>query len=162
MQAPCKICGKQSIARGWCKFHYQRWIRKGNPLYEKPPRRARTCKIDKCGRSHYGRGFCILHWKRWYKHKNPNFIQPKTTGKKITDNSGYIRINTGGKYEREHRVIMSKYLGRALFSWEEVHHINGIKADNRIENLELWQHSQPKGIRAKDAIKHCPTCTCCN
>jgi HNH endonuclease len=52
----------------------------------------------------------------------------------------------------EHRSIMSKNLGRRLESGENVHHINGDKTDNRIENLELWSKSQPHGQRVRDKI----------
>lgn len=67
---------------------------------------------------------------------------------------GYISILCeDGKMRLEHRVVMEKHLNRQLLPEENVHHINGIKNDNRIENLELWSTSQPAGQRIEDKIK---------
>ncbi len=61
------------------------------------------------------------------------------------------RANKKG-YVLEHILIMEEKLGRHLVEGETVHHRNGIRGDNRLENLELWCQPQPAGIRVSDAI----------
>lgn len=126
----CPKCGKDFIAR-------KAQLRDGNKPY---------CSIG-CASSHRERKpetylkVAETRSKRTYEYvKGPS--HPSWKGGRHKRN-GYIFINIGpNKYKQEHRIVFEKYLGRELGPEEIVHHINGIKTDNRIENLELMDRAE--------------------
>lgn len=95
---------------------------------------------------------CSAHFQRKLRLGNifPNRPIIVRGGYSYQDRDGYVVI--GRKFE--HRIVMEKYLGRALSRKETVHHKNGVRDDNRIENLELWSSAQPPGQKISDKIKY--------
>lgn len=151
-------CGSRHLARDYCSRHLQQVQRTGGIL--PPPRRTnetgtRICAIGGCDRGHYGRGWCAKHWKRWYKYGDPLALHPRALawGNGTLSPDGYRRKWTPERgVVAIHRLVMERMLGRPLFDHENVHHLNGVRDDNRPENLELWSRSQPPGQRVEDKL----------
>jgi hypothetical protein len=74
-------------------------------------------------------------------------------GGRITrDKNGYLNKHGGGRSKGVHRIVMEELLGRPLLSQETVHHKNGVRHDNRPENLELWVKPHGAGQRVEDLV----------
>jgi hypothetical protein len=83
---------------------------------------------------------------------------PCWKGGKWKTKDGYIRLRLGiGTSPQptalEHRIVMEKHLGRNILETETVHHKNGVRHDNRIENLELRVGSHKEGLTIKEAVQ---------
>jgi hypothetical protein len=65
---------------------------------------------------------------------------------------GYRILKINGKEIREHRLVMEGFLGRSLLPNENIHHKDGNRSNNSLENLELWVVQQPSGQRVEDKV----------
>ena len=84
-------------------------------------------------------------------------IHPMWSGGRALDSHGYVQILCpghpaayNGRYVPEHRLVIEAKLGRYLFPNETIHHRNGVRDDNRPENLEVWFSRHGRGQRYKD------------
>jgi hypothetical protein len=140
-------CQGANFSVGLCNNHYRRLRTYGDPLavdLRVRPNGTKKCSIEACEKKHNARGYCNTHYHRWKKYGDP-LAESRQNG---SDVYGYVYKS--GK--AEHRRIMEELLGRKLLPNENVHHKNGVRSDNRIENLELWSKGQPAGQRIEDKV----------
>lgn len=149
-------CSRKHAAKGLCQGHHQRLRLYGDVMADRPfnYRNGPTkCTFPSCEGVHQARNLCRGHYEQWKRGKILTEITPRRKNGEGSVVNGYILKPKNGKRYGEHRMVMEKILGRDLLPGENVHHINGVRNDNRPENLELWVSSQPSGQRVEDLIK---------
>jgi len=164
---PCAVesCERQKFGLGYCSRHYQKFKKYGNPLGGSGSGRKVqhiNCTIDNCDKPHAAQGLCQMHYRRNALYGSPHIVhEPKRSEKRYVNKNGYIVVyapenptSAVNGFGLEHRLVMAKSLGRPLEQHETVHHKNGNRSDNRIENLELWSTIQPPGQRTEDKVQY--------
>jgi len=128
----------------WCACRVcdaERWVylvRKGVPQYT----RCRTCA------NHSKRGKVINRGKGW-RYTTEGYRERLLHEGDQFYTMAYIESGRWYGFVLEHRWVMARHLDRPLTSKERVHHVNGIRDDNRIENLVLTNDKEhPRGYSA--------------
>lgn len=146
-----RIAERTKTCDGWIKGQSVRFIRGHHTRLK-----GKTyCDVPGCGKPSEGRkGLCSLHYSRLRRTGITDDPVPFIGS---VDKNGYRMMSSGSGPSRrrgyEHRLVMEDELGRPLNDNETVHHRNGNKTDNRIENLELWCSSHPPGQRVSDLVR---------
>lgn len=154
-------CGKWHHSAGFCAMHYER-ARNNGTLTGVP--RVR-CRVSGCTSYSGNQAMCAMHMSRFRRTGTTDLPlkQERQDSARWVNASGYVVVFRPGHpncFDKsrgtalEHRLVMSDAMKRPLTNSETVHHKNGDRTDNRIENLELWSSRNPKGQRIPDKIEY--------
>lgn len=114
--------------------------------------KIRLCSVTDCRDQVWAKEWCTFHYDRQWRGMPMDAPQRRRRGTGSLTADGYVDLRVDGRQQGEHRWVMEAQIGRRLLPGENVHHINGVRNDNRPENLELWVTFQPSGQRPADLV----------
>jgi len=120
----------------------------------------KKCALNECTRDSLAQSFCAKHYQLWKRNGKPEKQNRLNKGKGWINGYGYRMILRDRKKILEHRYVMEQHLGRKLTRKEHIHHKNGIKTDNRIENLLIVTNESHKEHHTKKWEKEKPCSLC--
>lgn len=172
-------CERKHRAHGLCAMHRKRQLKHGSAKIVLPqggPKTQSVCSVAHCDKPAQARHLCSMHYMRWNTHGDPSInkrLEPASRRaaldwRRLEDveqinwrpaGNGY-RFGTWPEHPNanvrkmiaHHTAVMAAVLGRPLMVGESVHHKNGVRHDNRPENLELWANAHRPGQRVSELI----------
>lgn len=148
-------CDRAHAYRGYCEGHAKQLSdgRELKPLARRY-KKGEVCAFKGCNNLKRANDLCGGHNQQRGQGKPLIPLLPPSapSGSGHVSKYGYRIVRWNGRSLPEHRMIMEIHLGRRLVPGENVHHINGDRLDNRLENLQLWNTSQPAGQRVEDKV----------
>lgn len=150
-------CDRPKHAQGLCMTHHLRRTG-GDPDWARPIRvhASAECEVPSCTNRAGSARYCTSHNYRLRRYGDVLADVPlgslKESKASHINAYGYRLVSFEGKQRLEHRILMAELLGRPLRKGETVHHRNGIRHDNRLENLELWFKGHPAGQRSEELV----------
>ena len=136
-----KYCSRECYAEALS----ERMTGEGHPMYGRKhsPESIQKMKDAQTGRARHGPDNPNWNGGR-YKQRGYVLVSIYALSPEDRKLAKPMATRSGRKYVPEHRLVMAKAMGRPLKSSEAVHHRNGVKDDNRLENLQLHEHSEHK------------------